>query len=226
MKLILGNTFTHGSGATNPAGDHLLQLVDVAGAAPLLVLDHVDAAFHFGLLNQLAVGLHALLAVGPRELVRDQGGGVQAGQGDELPAVSEPGEAPDVGLLVVPAHGRLPVEGRGEVVRQLLVGVDGVHPAGELLGLRVVGQLGLHPDGVAVGRVRHGAVNGAVAPALEAVVPLSGARRVPVEVHVGAEDPPGERAGLGVRQLLARRRGPVLRREGFRVGQGGRQDGV
>ena len=56
---------------------------------------------HFGLLDQLAVGTHAALGVVARELVGDQGGAVQAGQRDELPAVAEGAEAFDVRFLVV-----------------------------------------------------------------------------------------------------------------------------
>ena len=43
MKLVLSDALAHGSGARDAAGDHLLELVDVSGAAPLLVLDDVDA---------------------------------------------------------------------------------------------------------------------------------------------------------------------------------------
>jgi hypothetical protein len=50
---------------------------------------------------------------------------VQAGQRDELPAVAELGEAADVGLLVVARHGRLPVEGGGEVVGESVESEEG-----------------------------------------------------------------------------------------------------
>ncbi|KAJ6443327.1 protein kinase SNF1 [Purpureocillium lavendulum] len=158
FELILGDALAHGGGGADAAGDHLLELVDVGGAAPLLVLDHVDAELHLGLLDELAVGAHAVLAVGAGEAVADEGRRVQAGERDELPAVAERGEAAD---------------------------------------------LALHPDGVAVRAVGDGAVDGAVAAALEAVVALTRAGRVPVEEDVlAAEDAAGDGAGLGVALAL------------------------
>lgn len=118
MELVLGDTLAHGAGARDAAGDHLEELVAVVGAAPLLVLDDVDAAVHLGLLDELAVGAHAVLGVGAGELVADEGRRVQAGQGDELPAVAQRGQAADVRLLLVAGHGRLPVERGGEVVSE------------------------------------------------------------------------------------------------------------
>ena len=74
---------------------------------------------------------------------------------------------------------------------------------GKLLGLGKVGQLALHPHGVAVRAVGDGAVDGAVAAALEAVVALAGAGGVPVKVDVlAAEDAAGDGAGLGVALAL------------------------
>lgn len=98
-----------------------------------------------------------------------------------------------------------------------------MHAVGKLLGLLVVGQLAFHPDGVAVGRVRHGAVDGAVAAALQAVVALARARGVPVEVDVGAEHGAGGGAGLGVGKAAAGDGGAVAvgQGAGVRVGAGG-----
>ena len=69
---------------------------------------------------------------------------------------------------------------------------------GKLLGLLEVGQLALHPDGIAVRCVGNGSVDRAVAAALEAVVPLARARRIPVEEDVPAEDIACDGAGLGI----------------------------
>lgn len=118
FELILGDALAHGAGGADAAGDHLLQVVDVIRAAPLLVADDVDAELHLGLLDELAVGAHALGGVGAGEAVRGEGGGVQPREGDELPAVAQGGEAADVRLLLVAGHGGLPVEGGGEVVRE------------------------------------------------------------------------------------------------------------
>lgn len=101
-----------------------------------------------------------------------------------------------------------------------------MYALGKLLGLLVVGQLALHPDGIAVGGVGDGAVDAAVAAALEAVVALAGARRVPVKVDVGPEDVAGDGARLRVGQLLARDAGLVLRREALGVAEGPGRDSV
>lgn len=110
MELILRHTFTHGTRTAHASRDHLEQVVDVVGAAPLLVRDDVDLVLHLGFLDELAVGAHAALRERLGKGVGDEGRRVQAGQGDELPAVAQLGEALDVGFLVVGGHGGLPVE--------------------------------------------------------------------------------------------------------------------
>ena len=116
MKLILRHTPTHRRRATHTASNHLQHLIRIRGTAPLLMLDHIDTELHLGLLHQLAIRTHALLRVGARKAVADQRRRVQARERDELPAVAELGEAADVRLLLVARHGRLPVEGGGEIV--------------------------------------------------------------------------------------------------------------
>ena len=116
LELVLSDTLTHSSGTADTTADHLQHVVNIVGTAPLLVSDDVHAELHLGLLDQLAVGAHALVREGAGELVRDEGGGVQARQGDELPAVTQGAQTLDVGLLLVAGHGLLPVEGGGEVV--------------------------------------------------------------------------------------------------------------
>lgn len=77
---------------------------------------HLDTVLGLGLLDDFSVGAHAVLGEGLGEGVGDEGGLVQAGEGDKLPAVAELGEAVDVGFLLFAGHGGLPVEGGGEVV--------------------------------------------------------------------------------------------------------------
>lgn len=190
------------------------------------MLDHIHTALHLRLLHQLAIRPHANLAVRAGKLVADKGGGVKTSEGDELPAVTQASQASDVGLLLLSGHGGLPVERGRQVVGELLLGPDGVDALGELLGLLVVGELGLHPDGVAVRGVGDGAVDGAVAAALETVVALAGAGGVPVEVNVLAEDAAGDGAGLLVGELLAVDAVAVLLGEGLLVGEVGGEDGV
>lgn len=93
----------------------------------------------------------------------------------------------------------------------------------EFLSLREVGEFALHPDGVAVGAVGDGAVDGAVAAALEAVVALAGTGGVPVEEDVGAEETAGDGAGFVVGFTLGL--GGVFGLERGLVGVGGGSDG-
>lgn len=116
IELILRDTLPHRTRGAHTTGNHPQQLIRIVGAAPLLMRDDVDLAVHLGLLDQFAVGAHALLAEGRAELVRDERRGVQAGERDELPAVAEGRKALDVRFLLVAGHGRLPVERGREVV--------------------------------------------------------------------------------------------------------------
>lgn len=186
--------------------------------------DDVDTLLHLGLLHELAVGAHAVLGEGLGELVRDKRGGVQAGQGDELPRVAELAETLDVGLLLVAGHGLLPVEGGGQVVGEFLLGPHGVHAVGEFLGLLVVGQLALHPDEIGEGRVGDGAVDGALGAALVAVEALAGAGGIPVPEDVDAGEVLGDGAGFVV--ALALGGSEVLVDEALLVGVGAGVDGV
>ena len=88
LELILGDTLAHGAGAADAARDHLEQVVGVIGAGPFLMRDDFDAALHLGLLNELAIGAHALLRVSFAEGIGHERRLVEASQSDELPAVA------------------------------------------------------------------------------------------------------------------------------------------
>lgn len=223
MELILRDTLTHSGSRANTTSDHLQQLIDIVGTTPLLMLDDINTQLRLGLLHQLAIRTHTLLAVRLGKLVANQGRGVQTSQGDKLPAVAQLGQTLDVSDLLVGRHGGLPVERGGQVVGELLLGPDGVDAVGKLLGLLEVGQLALHPDGVAVGAVGDGAVDGAVAAALEAVVALAGAGGVPVEEDVHAQDAAGD--GARFRVGLALGGGEVVLLELVAVEVGALADG-
>lgn len=121
MELLLRHTFTHRTSTAHTTLHHLQQLVDVIGSRPFLVLDHVDAAVHLGLLHQLAIGTHALSAVRLGEGVRDQGRRVQTSKRDKLPAVSQFAETLNVRLLLRARHGGFPVERWRKVVSEPVV---------------------------------------------------------------------------------------------------------
>ncbi len=88
LELILRNTFPHRAGRAHATSDHLQHIIHIVRSAPLLMGDHVDLAFHLGLLHQLPVRAHTVLGESFGELIADERGGVQAGKGDELPAVA------------------------------------------------------------------------------------------------------------------------------------------
>ena len=77
---------------------------------------HINLAFHLWFLDQLPIRTHALLGKRLAELVGDEGGGVEPGKGNELPAVAEGAQPGNVRFLFGAGHGRFPVEGGGEVV--------------------------------------------------------------------------------------------------------------
>ena len=91
------------------------------------------------------------------------------------------GEGPH---LVVRHAGGVPVERRGQVVGQHLLGVDGVDGLGELAGVREVRGLGLHPQDVregCCGKRFHDRVGDAAAH-LEVALRSLGALAVPRDV--------------------------------------------
>ena len=67
--------------------------------------DNIDLALYLRFLDKLSIRTHTLLDKSFGELVADEGGSMQTGERDELPAVTECGEALDVGFLFVTGHG-------------------------------------------------------------------------------------------------------------------------
>ena len=122
---------------------------------------------------------------------------MEAGERDELEPVAHRRqlllEPRDRGVVEVP----LPVERGRAVVREQLVGEDGVHPVGERARLLEVGRPGLAPEHVAVRRVRDGARDGRLHPLphpVEALVRAGAGREALVaRVHVARQQRRGQR---------------------------------
>jgi len=90
-KLILRNPLAHGTRGTDTPLHHPQQLIHIIGSTPLLMRHDLDPLTHLRFLDRLAIGAHAALSVVLAERVGDQRRAVQAGQGDELPAVAQRG---------------------------------------------------------------------------------------------------------------------------------------
>ena len=203
LELILSHAFTHCTRRTDTTLHHLEALIHIIGPRPFLMLDHIHPAFHLRFLDQLPISPHPIPGKRLAELMADQRRGVQARQRDELPAITQLRQPEDVGRLLGGRHGRLPIERRGQIVRQLLLGPDRVHAVREFLRLLVVRQLGLHPDHIRVRGIGDRTVDGAAAAALVAVVSLARAGGVPVPVDVHAREALGDGAGFEVGFALA-----------------------
>lgn len=186
MKLSLGVSITHALAARASTLDSSQDAIDVAGATPLLVRQHVALDVLFATLDEVDVGLHALGLEASGQLGGDGGVGVQAGEGDELQHEALLGNVPDEGLegLVGEAVGH-PVEGGGEVVDEALAGVDAADGLAELLGDSDVGVAGLDPEEVGVGAKGEGSLGRGVHAGAVVVEALAGAGDVPVKVHGG-----------------------------------------
>ena len=92
---MLGRVAAHGARGARPARDSLDHAVGVAGAAPLLVRQHVDAQLLFAPLDQAHVGFHARLAEVARELRGDEARRVQSRERDELQDKARRRQVPD-----------------------------------------------------------------------------------------------------------------------------------
>lgn len=84
----------------------------------------------------------------------------------------------------------------------LLLGPDGMHAIGKLLGLVVVGKLALHPNQIGEWRISDGTVDGTLGATLVPVVTLAGSGSVPVPVDIHTGDSLGNCAGFGVALTL------------------------
>ena len=123
---------------------------------------------------------------------------------DKLPHESKLPELPHKVLhIVISKPSGIPIKARAQIVREPLVGVCAVHAVRKLARLGKDRLLGLHPKEIRVRRERDGAVHRALGAALVTVVPLDGARCVPVPERRAAETKFSLRGGqrLGARRV-------------------------
>lgn len=77
----------HRAGAADPTRSGHEHGVCILGSGPGLMLDDLAAVGDLLFLDHRGVGLHTVDSEGFSEPVRDEGVGVESGEGDELPAV-------------------------------------------------------------------------------------------------------------------------------------------
>lgn len=194
-------TFLHGCSGRNTTSDGLEQLVVVVGSGPVLVCKRLDAMLPLLALDALHISEHAACGVVPGECIHHQCVGVEASQRDELPAIAHPGQLRDEVLHLLVRHsGRVPVEGGREVVGEHGVRVRSADALCELPRLGHIGRGCFHPE--QVGMRREGTRSGDAGrrTALETVVALAGAWKIPVPENVAGAELGGQFTRLGVRQ--------------------------
>eukprot|EP00123_Amoebidium_parasiticum_P010021 comp19842_c0_seq1/m.23907 comp19842_c0_seq1/g.23907 ORF comp19842_c0_seq1/g.23907 comp19842_c0_seq1/m.23907 type:complete len:574 (+) comp19842_c0_seq1:210-1931(+) len=202
LELLLRDTLTHDGGGGQATHHRLELLVNQVGTGPRLVGECLDLVLALHALDVLDVGQHAALAVVLGKVVDGQGIAVEPSQGDELPHVAHLAQVRNEGANLGIRHaGSVPVEGRGQVVAEQLVGVDLKHALGKLLGLGHNGLGRLHPGNVGVVREEHLAVGGILGAAQHAVVALGRAGGIPVPEEVLAEQLLSQLAGLLVTEV-------------------------
>ena len=147
-------------------------------------LDEADLALQAG------EGQHALLLEGGRELLGGHAVDLVAAVGDEVEDEAHLAQLLGEALHLVVAHsGRVPVEGRRQVVGQHLVREHGVDRIGELAGVVEVRRLGFHPQEVGEGRRAERLRDGVGNAAADLVVALRGLRVLAVPDDLDAERP-------------------------------------
>ena len=148
-------------------GDHLLDVIEVAGTDELLVRDGIVSvlvlALEFRIL-QAAVRFHAFMLVAARELEHGMIQRMEAGQRDELELVAHRRDVTlktrDRGVVQIFA----PVERRRAVVSQQLAGEFRVNAIGEFARFVNIGLGSFAPDHVRVRRVGNCARDGRLVP--------------------------------------------------------------
>lgn len=178
---MFSDSLAHGRRRRDSTGNGLEETVDELGSRPSLMSENVTSDVPLPPLDELDVGLHALLGESGGEEIGDVGVRVKTSESDELPNKSELAQLPNVLLhFRLSKTSSVPVETGAQVVSEPLSRSSSVNTIGELLGLLVDGALGLHPKEVGVRSEGDGSVDSALSSSLVSVESLSGSGSVPV----------------------------------------------
>ncbi len=149
---------------------------------------NIAADFPLSSLDKLDIRFHPFLLERPREQIGNVPIRVQPSECDKLPHKAQFPELPDVIAHLAFAQSRsFPVERRGQIVCQPLLGVHRMDAVCEFACLREDRLFRLHPQQVGVRCEADSAVDGALGATLVAVEALTRARRVPVPEREGLE---------------------------------------
>ena len=167
-------------------GELDLTVLEV-GTRPFLMQKLVDLLHFFLALDVLNEGEHADLLIGPREDLGDQGVHVETSKGDELPAIAHLGQIWHKVLDIILGHLlSVPVEARGEIVREEYVGLDGVDPISKFFCNSQIWRGSFHPKQVCVVCEGDTTLDAVGNRAVNAIVALIGTGGFPIEVEFEA----------------------------------------
>mmetsp|Transcript_1804 Transcript_1804/g.2609 ORF Transcript_1804/g.2609 Transcript_1804/m.2609 type:complete len:435 (+) Transcript_1804:320-1624(+) len=203
MELLLLGGTTEGSDGRSTLSNNLGKSIEVTSTNETLVGGGLVTILLRGELVglELRVGGHTSLGVLLGEAEHAVVEGMETGKGDELELVAEGTEGLLEGTDLLIAKELLPVEGRRAVVGEELAGELGVDGSGELLGLLHVGLTGLEPDEIGIGSVGETTSNGGINATTDAVEALSGAltgaEGLVTLIDVGGEEVGTEGIGTG-----------------------------
>merc|ERR1719336_1840717 len=184
-KLRLCDAGTHDAGATHP-GCHCGDLgVDELASRPLLVRQCRHRFFSFLPLDHAHIGVHLFILVSPCEGADPEGIAVEAGQCDELPAISQLCKVRAIGLHLLVSQARcIPIERWRLVVRQHEVWEHGQCVLCKLLGLLIPRLACLHPYKVRNLTERLGPLAAELCTPFDTVETLHSPCCFPVEVQI------------------------------------------
>merc|ERR1712151_433680 len=192
-ELSLCDASTHDPGATHP-GCHCGDLgVNELAPRPLLMCQGRHRFFSFLPLNHAHIGVHLFMFVSSCEGADPKGIAVEAGQGDELPAISQLCKVRAIGLhLLVGQAGCIPIERWRLVICQHEVREHRQSVLCKLLGLLIPRLACLHPHKVRNLTERLGPLAAELCAPLDTVETLHSPRCFPIEVEIAGSERLGE----------------------------------